>query len=218
MKLSPGTRIRAKAFLFDMDGTLVDSNAVIERIWRRWAARHGVDAAALLQASPGRRLTETIARFATPGMDVSAEAASIVAEAHAETDGLVPVRGAAALLAALPAGRWAVVTSADAGLARRWLAAAGLPIPEILIAAEDVRASKPDPDGYLKALARLGSAAADAVVFEDAPAGLAAGRASGARTIAVATSLGAVDLDGQAWIADFSALAVEAGGELVVVR
>lgn len=213
-----GTVIQARAVLFDMDGTLVDSTAVIERIWRRWARRHGVDADALLRASHGRRLTETIRRYALPDADMTAEAERIAAEAAAETDGLVPVPGAAALVRALPAESWAVVTSAGRALADRWMRAAGLPLPSVLVAAEDVAAGKPDPEGYLLAMARLGCRAADAVVFEDAKPGLAAGRAAGARVIAVATTLGGADLDREEWIADFSALRVtsNAAGELTL--
>ncbi len=210
MRLSSGTRIRAGAFLFDMDGTLIDSSATIERIWRRWAGRHGIDADALMRFAVGRRLTETIERFAVPGMDVAAEAMVIDADARAATEGVAAVPGADAFLGSLPADRWAVVTSAPAAIARRWLAAARLPVPSVFVSAEDVSVGKPDPEGYLLALARLGRPAVDAIVFEDTISGLTAGRAAGARTIAVATSLRARDLEREAWIPDYAMLTIEA--------
>ena len=105
-------------------------------------------------------------------------------------------------------------------LAGRWLAAARLPVPGVFVSAEDVSAGKPDPEGYLLALARLCRPAVDAIVFEDTVSGLAAGRAAGARTIAVATSLGARDLEREAWIADYAMLTIEATKDdlAIVVR
>lgn len=217
MRLPPGTRIRTGAILFDMDGTLIDSSATIERIWRRWAGRHGIDADALMDFAVGRRLTETIRRFAVPGMDVAAEAMVIDADARAATDGVVAVPGADAFLRSLPDDRWAVVTSAPTAIARRWLAAARLPMPRVFVAAEDVSAGKPDPEGYRLALARLDRSAEEAVVFEDTVSGLEAGRAAGARTIAIAASLGAADRVREPWIADFSDVAVEAGADVLTI-
>jgi mannitol-1-/sugar-/sorbitol-6-phosphatase len=216
MRIPAGTILATEALLFDMDGTLVDSTRVITSLWRQWSARHGVDAAALLEVSHGRRTIETVRRFAPPGVDPEAEAVALGEAAAAARDGLVAVPGAADLLRALPRSRWAVVTSADLAVARSWLVLAGLPLPEVLVTAEDVAAGKPDPEGYLLAAQRLGCAPQRAVVFEDAPAGLAAGRASGARVVALATTLGSDALADHDWVRDFSGIVFtpEDGGRL----
>lgn len=213
MRLAAGTTIHAEALLFDMDGTLVDSTSVIAGLWRRWAARHGVDPDAVVLASPGRRAVETVRLFAPAGVDATAEAAFLARAAAEEMDGLVPVPGAARLLRALPRHRWAVVTSAERRLTERWLRHAGLPAPEVLVAAEDVGAGKPDPACYLQAAGRLGYAPDRTVVFEDAPSGLAAGRAAGARVIAIATTPALADLEAYDWLPDFSSVAFEARPE-----
>lgn len=132
----------------------------------------------------------------------------IDAEELADIDGIVEVAGADRLLVSLPADRWAVVTSADRTLATRRMAAAGLPLPPVMITAEDVVNGKPAPDGYLAAARALGVAAEDCLIFEDAPAGTRAARASGGQVIAVATTLDEQELAGQHWIQDFSVLRV----------
>ena len=173
------------AVLFDMDGTLVDSTAVVQRTWRAFAGRHGLDAEWILEVSHGRRTAETVALFAPEGVDVNGETRRIVAEETEDTDGVVAVPGAGPLLAALPENSWALVTSAGRELAERRMGAAGLPTPPIVISADDVVIGKPDPEGYLAAAARLGTPAHSAVAFEDAEAGIVAARAAGARTVVV---------------------------------
>lgn len=175
----------AAGLLFDMDGTLVDSTAVVERTWRSFAGRHGLDLARILAVSHGRRTEETVAEFAPAGVDVEAETRRLVAQEVSDTDGIVAVSGAAQLLASLPTGSWALVTSAGRALAEARMAAAGLPVPPVLVSADDVTAGKPSPEGYLTAADRLGVASEQTVVFEDAEAGLLAAVASGARTLVV---------------------------------
>ncbi|MFH8441071.1 HAD-IA family hydrolase [Streptomyces sp. NPDC018026] len=180
-----GITVTAQALLFDMDGTLVDSTAAVQRTWRRFAARHGLDPAAVLAGAHGQRTAETVAAHAPPGTDTAAETAWLVAQDIADTSGTVALPGAAELLAALPRGRWALVTSAGRELAERRMAAAGLPLPDVVVAAEDVRRGKPDPEGYLAAAGRLGVDPRATVVFEDAELGLRAGRAAGGWTVVV---------------------------------
>lgn len=208
MNATTGQSFWVRALLFDMDGTLVDSIAVVERTWSRFAKRHGLDLDRLLAACHGRRTSETVAEFAPPGVSVAEETARIDAEELADFDGIVEVPGAARLLASLPADRWAMVTSADRNLATRRMAAAGLSLPPVTITAEDVANGKPAPDGYLAAARALGVSASECLVFEDAPAGLRAGEAAGAKVVAVTTTLGEGDLVGRHWVRDFTAVRI----------
>jgi sugar-phosphatase len=118
--------------------------------------------------------------------------------AHAETtdtDGVVALPGAGDVLS-LPSGRVAIATSCAAPLARARLAAAGLPVPDVLVTADQVEHGKPAPDPYLLAAERLGVDPAACLVLEDAPAGIAAGRAAGMTVWAVTTTHAADALDG----------------------
>lgn len=208
--------MRARVLLFDMDGTLVDSAEVVEACWRRFAARHGLDAEAILAVSSGRPTIEVIEQFATPGMDPAAETARIEAEELDRVEGIFEVPGAKALLESLEPGRWAVVTSAPRELARRRLIAAGLPVPAVLVGADDVSAGKPDPEGYRKAAKALGAGPDEAVVFEDAEAGLLAGIASGAAAVVVGGYEGEAAA-GLPRVSDLREITVGAdGAELVV--
>lgn len=175
------------AILFDIDGTLVDSTAAVERSWRTWAADRDLDPEAVLAVCHGRRSADTIAGLVPP-----AEHAAAVAHLDrlelADFDGIVALPGAQALLSRLPTDRWAAVTSGSQRLMRARLHAAGLPAPAVLISAENVTLGKPDPEGYLKAAAALGRDIGRCLVVEDAPAGIDAGRAAGSPTLAVATS------------------------------
>ena len=174
-----------KAILFDMDGTLLDSRAAVERVWHEWAASHGRDAGPVLAVCHGRRTIDTVREFAIPGLDEEAEARKLEASEIDDTAGVVAIAGAAELLARLPAGRFAVVTSASRALATRRLKAAGLPIPALMINAEMVAHGKPDPEGYMKGAALCGTTADQCLVFEDAPAGIEAGRRAGSDVVAI---------------------------------
>lgn len=180
--------MQGQIFLFDMDGTLIDSNGVIEGIWHRWAGRHGLDGHAVLAKAHGRQAAETIRLFAPEGVDQVAETDWINEQAAMETSGIKAVPGAKAFLSQLRSDEWAIVTSAKRFIAEQWLAAAGLPQPEILIAAEDVSCSKPDPEGYRLAAKRLGHEASEAIVFEDAQAGIEAGRRAGASIVGIGSA------------------------------
>ncbi|MEU1704403.1 HAD-IA family hydrolase [Streptomyces sp. NPDC005706] len=183
------TVLTARALLLDMDGTLVDSDAVVERIWRRWAGRHGLDGDEVMKVVHGRQGHASMAVL-LPERPVErnlADNARMLAEETADMDGVVEVPGAAAFLASLHGVPHALVTSADVALSTARMAAAGLPLPEVRVTAESVGASKPDPEGFLKGAAELGVDPADCVVFEDSGAGIAAGRAAGMRVVGVGT-------------------------------
>lgn len=173
------------AFLFDMDGTVLDSIAVAERVWGAWALRHGLDVEAFLPTIHGVRAEETIRRQNLTDIDIALETEAILRGELGDVEGVIAIPGAEAFLRALPADRWAVVTSAQRELALRRMAAAGLPLPAVLITAEDVTRGKPAPDGYALAAQRLGVAADACLVFEDAPAGLLAGEAAGAEVVVI---------------------------------
>ncbi len=191
-------RLACDAVLFDLDGVLVDSAACVERQWRRWAVGRGLDPAPFLQFCHGRRALETI-RLAAPELDAEAELASLTTQVERESPAAVP--GAAALLAGLPSGTWAVATSGARDVAAERLRGAGLPIPAVLVGAEDVRAGKPDPEVYLTAAARCALRPERCLVIEDAPVGVEAGRRAGMRVIALTTTHRREQLPADAWSA-----------------
>jgi len=211
---------RCTAFLFDLDGVLVDSRAVVERTWRRWAQRHHLDPASLLQIAHGRRTRDTL-QVAAPELAIDAEVEWLDATELADVAGLRAVPGANHLLSSLSPDRWAIVTSCGRALALQRLASVGLPVPAVLVVSEAVSQGKPAPDGYRLGADRLGDDPSTCLVFEDAPAGVAAGRAAGARVIALTTTFPAPDLSGaDATIADFTSVRVrrEQDGFVVTIK
>jgi sugar-phosphatase len=201
------------AFLFDMDGTLLSSIAAAERVWTAWAQRHGVDAVALLAQLHGRRAIDTIRGLNLPGVNAETEAAAITQAEIDDVDGVLPIAGAAAFLAALPPELCAVVTSAPRALAERRMAAAGLPLPAVFITAEDVSAGKPAPDGYRLAASRLGVKAQDCLVFEDATAGIQAGEDAGAAVVVISATHQQPMASNHPCIANFGALRPEVAAD-----
>jgi mannitol-1-/sugar-/sorbitol-6-phosphatase len=196
--------IAIDAVLFDMDGTLVDSDGAVERAWTAWAGEYGVDAAAVLAVAHGSPADRTV-RLVRPDLgdaQVMDAAARQLAMQYEDLRDVVPTPGAHEVLAVL--GRqaipWAVVTSADAPLAAARLGAAGI-APPILVTVDDVRNGKPDPEGYLLAAARLGVDPQRCLVVEDAEPGLVAGRAAGAFTAALRGLDGDLRLDDLAQLA-----------------
>jgi sugar-phosphatase len=179
-----------RAFLFDMDGTLLNSIAAAERVWAAWARRHGLDVEAFLGTIHGVRAIDTINRQALPGVDAQAEARGITEAEIEDVEGVLAIPGAVAFLQSLPAHRWAVVTSAPKALALRRMHAAGLVPPAVMITAEDVASGKPDPACYLLGAQRLGVPIGECLVFEDAPVGIRAGEAAGADVLVVTSAHG----------------------------
>lgn len=179
----PGKKFAA--FLFDMDGTLINSIASAERVWSDWARRHGLDVAAFLPTIHGVRAIETITALALPGVDPTHEADLLLKAEAADLEGILQIAGAVAFLNSLPPERWAIVTSAPRSLALARMKVAGIPVPAVLVAAEDVSRGKPAPDCFQLGARRLGFDARDCLVFEDAPAGIAAAEAAGASVMVI---------------------------------
>lgn len=179
---------RYRAFLFDMDGTLLNSIAAAERVWSIWAERHGLDVPAFLATIHGARAIDTITRQALPGVDPEVEAQWITEAEINDVEGVVAIPGAVAFLNSLPGDQWALVTSAPKALALRRLLAAGIAPPAVLVTAEDVAIGKPNPACYVLGAQRLGVPAQDCLVFEDATVGIRAGEAAGADVMVVTST------------------------------
>ncbi|MFG1926753.1 HAD-IA family hydrolase [Cryptosporangium sp. NPDC048952] len=196
--------------LFDLDGTLVDSTAVVERQWATFLAWYGLPASALPKQLHGKRAEDHI-RGMLPADQVADAAARLAALEASDLAGVRAVTGAAALIDAVDGVvPWGIVTSGTLAVATARLAAAGLPTPSVLVTAEDVRAGKPDPEPYLTGMERLGVGGA-VVVFEDAPAGIRSGLDAGCPVVALTTSHPADDLgEADVVVPDLTAVALTA--------
>ena len=203
--------IDVAAVLFDCDGVLVDSAASVERAWRRWATERGLDEDAVVAVAHGRRTEDTLVDLGFSD-DLAAEVERIESAEVADAASVSAYPEAAALLPTLPPDAWAVVTSGTPALVTSRLAAAGLPLPPVLVTADDVAAGKPDPQGYLKAAQRLGRAPADCLVIEDAPAGVQAALAAGMRVVALPTTHPAEELAAAMLVAPWEDVVVSVNG------
>jgi mannitol-1-/sugar-/sorbitol-6-phosphatase len=181
------------AVLFDLDGVLVESKEATERVWLDWALRNGIDEDDLWSAMHGVRSVEVVRRL-RPDLDAAEESDAIERRQAEDVEGLRAIPGAAEALRALREDRVAVVTSATRALAAARLGAVGIEVPRVVVYADDVARGKPDPEGYLTAARRLGVEPARALVVEDAPAGIQAGRAAGAATVGVTSTHAASEL------------------------
>jgi sugar-phosphatase len=207
------TAIRCSALLFDLDGVLVDSTPAVARVWHGWAVEHGFDPEKVVRMAHGRPSRRTIRDLLSNPenkIDVQSDLEHEIEREDREVErreiedlaDVVLLPGALHLLNSLPPDRWTIATSCTRKLAEVRLRAAGLPIPEKMITSSDVKIGKPDPEPYLKAAAKLGFAASDCIVVEDAPAGIRAGKAAGARVIAFLTTMPRHELEeaGADWI------------------
>lgn len=172
------------AVLFNLDGVLVDSRHCIKRLWQNWASQRHINTDKVLHYAHGRRAVETI-RLVAPHLDADREAKDFLAIEALETTGLAKIAGALELLQSIPSDAWGIATSATNAVASTRLAFGGLPVPDVLISAEDVVAGKPDPEPYLFAAMMLGVKPASCVVIEDEPAGIQSGRAAGMHVVGI---------------------------------
>ncbi len=188
--------VECAAVLFDLDGTLVDSTRIVERVWNDWAKRQGLDPEWVLHVSHGLRTYDAVKTLA-PHLTVEEQQQAfndIEGREIVDTDGLVIFEGGKRLLDSLPPNRWTIVTSGSRPLAEARLRAAGLPIPQRMITADDVENGKPHPEPYLKGAEILDVPPEQCAVIEDAPSGLQSAEAAGMKTIAVLTTYAAKDL------------------------
>jgi sugar-phosphatase len=184
----PGTEagfsIECAAILFDLDGVLVDSTARVAQTWERWARKHQLDPARVIAAAHGRRTIETV-QIVAPHLAATDEVATLEASESIGTEGVFEIPGAREILASLPPDSWAIVTSGIRAVATLRIRHTHLPMPKVLVCAEDIQHGKPHPEGYLTAAQRLGVDPTGCVVIEDTPPGLEAARAGGMRSIGV---------------------------------
>jgi sugar-phosphatase len=205
------------AMLFDLDGVLVDSTRSVERQWRLWAQENNLDPDKIMEIAHGRRTVEVV-RLAMPHLDAEAEVPRLEKREAEDTEGVMVMAGAADLLARIPRERWCVVTSGTRLLATARLKLGKLPLPDVLVTAEDVTDGKPHPEPYLKGAELLGFDPSQCLVIEDAPAGIRAAHAAGMRAIGLASTFAATELsEADAVIESLRSLMARVnGGELEI--
>jgi mannitol-1-/sugar-/sorbitol-6-phosphatase len=181
-------QVQCKAVLFDLDGVLIDSTRAVARVWHRWAVEHGFDPEEVIARAHGRPSLATVREYLSDA-DHVAENREVERREMEDIEGVVLLPGSARLLSELPPDRWTIVTSCTRPLAETRLRAAGLPIPERMVTSNDIKNGKPHPEPYQKGASVLGYSAGDCVVVEDVPAGIRAGKATGATVIAFRTTL-----------------------------
>jgi sugar-phosphatase len=184
-----------RVVLFDVDGVLLDSAARHRDVWSTWSARHGLDLDVVWAQTHGRRPRETFAAVAAH-LDPDIEDAALAELLLASEVQSPTFPGTSELLRALPAAQWAIVTSGIRATQAGNFAAAGLPLPEVIVTGEDVQHGKPDPEGYLRAAELLDANPDECLVVEDAPAGVAAGKAAGMIVLGIESTHRTSDLSG----------------------
>ncbi len=217
----PVRTFECDAILFDLDGVLVDSHAVVVRTWHEWAKEKDLDAGRILEVAHGRRAAETVRLFA-PELDAESEARELERMETNDLEGVLEIEGARELLSSLPADGWTVVTSGTRALASGRMEHVGLPLPERFVSADDVENGKPHPEAYLKGAEILGVSPEACVVVEDAPSGVSSAKSAGMRVIAVATTYREDDLhEADAVVAsltDFQATLLDGSGPRFELR
>ena len=184
--------LTCSAILFDLDGVLLDSTRVVAEQYTRWARENDLDPEYVMEAAHGVRTVEVIRRVA-PHLDAVAETKKIE-DREAAAEGIVQIPGALALLNSIPRGRWAVVTSGTRFLAVNRMQKFGIPVPDIMVTADDVSNGKPDPEPYRRGAELLQTDPAQCVVFEDAPAGIRSAQGAGMKVISLPTTYPATEL------------------------
>ncbi len=210
---------QCKAILFDLDGTLVDSIAAVDRAWAKWALRHNLDPSVVVPQIHGRRAIDSLRLLAPdPNIDFDIEQAWLENVEASDTEGVVPIAGAMEFVASVPLHQWSVVTSGASPVANARMKAVGLE-PLHAVYGEDVEKGKPHPDPYLLAAERLGLDPSDCLVFEDTAAGVRAGQSAGMKVIAITIGANRPDLlSAEAVIADYTTLVIQRDKDELLVK
>jgi mannitol-1-/sugar-/sorbitol-6-phosphatase len=205
-------QFRCTAVLFDLDGVLVDSTGSVARQWRLWAAENGLDPERIIKIAHGRRTIEVV-RLLTPQLNAETEVRKIEKREADDIDGVRVMPGASDLVSTLPDSQWGVVTSGTNYLAQSRLRHADLPVPRVLVSADDVTQGKPHPEPYLKGAQLLGVAPGDCLVIEDAPAGVRSAQAAGMKAISLTSTYTAAELhEADAVVGSLAQIHVGLGG------
>ncbi|HEY4379005.1 MAG TPA: HAD-IA family hydrolase [Acidobacteriaceae bacterium] len=213
--------VEAKGLLFDMDGVLISSLGSVERCWKRWCKLYDVPDAENFEVQHGVRAMDILRGLKPEWSDAQRrEGLQVIEDMEIEDTGdLVVLPGVTALLAELPPERWAIVTSATHRLILGRLAAAGLPVPARLISGDMVERGKPDPEPYRRGAELLGFRPEECIVVEDAPSGISAGVAAGARVLGVLSTHESSELSAATWIVEsLEDVAVTAGANGLELR
>ena len=206
--------ITASGVLFDIDGTLVQSLAAVERAWATFGKRHGLEPQEVLHRIHGRRSIDSI-RLILPDADADAEDLVLRHLEASDTEGVVATGGALDLIECLVDIPWGVVSSGTSDVATARLAAAGITNFRATVFGEDVAQGKPHPEPFLLGAQRLGLSPAECVAFEDAPAGIRSAKDAGMRVIAIGPASG--DYGADLSVEDFSLLSCETQGGKVTI-
>lgn len=211
-------KISVRGILFDMDGVLVSSIGSVERCWTRWAEEHGVDTALAIRMAHGRRAIETL-RCLRPDLDSEEELRRLEEMEMEDNRDLEILDGVQRVIEALPADRWAVVTSATERLARRRMSDGGIPETRYLVSADMVSKGKPDPEPYVAGAKLLGFRPEECLVIEDAASGATAGHAAGCKVLATLFSHSIESLSAADWIVrSLEEVAVSVAGDKIEVE
>ncbi len=206
------TIFRCAAILFDLDGVLVDSTGSVERQWRIWARERGIDENKVIAVAHGVRAIEVM-RIVAPHLNAEAEVRKLESQEAADHDGVAVMPGAPELVHSIPSGRWSVVTSGTRHLASARLRLAGIPVPKVMITADDVANGKPHPAPYLMGAELLGVNPDECLVIEDAPAGIQSAHAGGMKVIALSSTYPASALtDADAIVQNLAQIRVSVDG------
>ncbi|WP_157968090.1 HAD-IA family hydrolase [Edaphovirga cremea] len=199
-------KLNCKAFIFDLDGTLVDSTACVENVWRIWSERYQQDEDTVMSVVHGRPIEDTL-KLVSPHFLTPEHVQEVKDIALEQMKDVMEIAGARSFLSSLPLFSWAVATSGPRNVSLQSMHAAKLPTPLVLVTADDVAEGKPSPEPYLTAVERLGVSPDECVIFEDSPAGVASGFNAGCTVVALGKKAQHIE-DVTICIRDFTQLAI----------